>query len=91
MLRQFVNKGADEAAREYPDRMVGTLACPDTAAPPKRLRAREIVQLMWCSIGTCFLHSFADRKCAMNTWHVDQLREWSRKQRRHSVDQIISA
>jgi len=77
-LLTFVNAVADEVARKYPGRMVSTLAYSDTAAPPKTLRPRDNVQIMWCSIGTCFIHSFNDRRCPQNVWHINQLRQWAK-------------
>lgn len=77
-LLQFVNAVADEVAREYPDRMVSTLAYSDTALPPKNLRPRENVQIMWCSIGTCFIHAFDDRSCLQNDRFIEQLRQWAK-------------
>ena len=77
-LLQFVNAVADEVARKYPDRMVSTLAYSDTARPPKTLRPRDNVQIMWCSIGTCFIHRFDDRSCPQNSRLNDQLRQWAK-------------
>ena len=77
-LLQFVNAVADEVGREYPDRMISTLAYSDTAQPPKILRPRDNVQVMWCSIGTCFIHAYDDRSCRQNDWFNQQLRQWAR-------------
>jgi hypothetical protein len=77
-LLTFVNAVADEVAKEYPDRMIGTLAYSDTAPPPKTLRPRENVQIMWCSIGTCFVHAFDDQRCRQNVWFNGQLRQWAK-------------
>ena len=76
-LLTFVNTVADEVAREFPDRMVGTLAYSDTADPPKTLRPRDNVQIMWCSIGTCFIHAFDELGCQQNEWFNRQLLKWS--------------
>ena len=76
-LLTVVNAVADEVARKCPDRMVGTLAYSDTADPPKTLRPRDNVQIMWCSIGTCFIHAFDERGCQANEWFNRQLVRWS--------------
>lgn len=77
-LLQLVNTVADKVAQDFPDRFVATLAYSDTAGPPATLRPRENVQIMWCSISTCFLHGFADRTCPTNEWHIGQLRRWAK-------------
>ncbi|MEX0611736.1 MAG: DUF4838 domain-containing protein [Pirellulales bacterium] len=77
-LLEFVNQVADEVAREYPDRMVSTLAYSDTARSPKTLRPRDNVQISWCSIGTCFIHAFDDPSCPQNELHISQLRQWAK-------------
>ena len=77
-LLTFVNAVADVVAEKYPDRMVSTLAYSDTAAPPKTLRPRDNVQIMWCSISTCFVHAFDDRRCRTNDAHIKRLRQWAR-------------
>ena len=75
----LVNAVADKVARKFPDRMVGTLAYSDTADPPQTLKPRDNVQIMWCSIGTCFIHAFDDVSCPQNKWFISrQLRIWSR-------------
>ena len=77
-LLTLVNAVADEVARKYPDRMISTLAYSRTAAPPKTLRPRDNVQIMWCSISTCFVHAFDDRRCRTNDAHIKRLRQWAR-------------
>ena len=77
-LLTFVNQVAGEVARRHPDRMISTLAYSDTAAPPKTLLPRDNVQIMWCSIGTCFIHGFDDRNCRQNAWFDAQLQRWAR-------------
>ena len=76
-LLKFVNSVADQVAIDFPDRFVSTLAYSDTAGPPTTIRPRDNVQIMWCSIGTCFIHGFADRTCPTNAWHIEQLRRWA--------------
>ena len=77
-LLTFVNAVADEVARKYPGKLVGTLAYSDTAAPPKTLRPRDNVLIQWCSIGTCFLHRFNDPACRQNIWFLKQIRRWGK-------------
>ena len=75
----FVNAVADEVAREYPGRRVSTLAYSKTVMPPKTIRPRDNVQIMWCSITTCFLHPHSDETCPQNKWQIDTLRGWGAK------------
>ena len=78
-LIAFVNEVADVVAKEYPDRRVSTLAYSDTVVPPKTLRPRDNVQIMWCSITTCFVHRHSDTTCPQNKWQIDTLRGWGAK------------
>ena len=77
----FVNVVADEVARQYPDRMVSTLAYSDTAVAPRTLRPRDNVQIMWTSIGACFIHAFYDAGCHQNHWWDRHLRTWAERTR----------
>jgi len=73
----FVNAVADEVARKYLDRMVSALAYSDTAVAPQTLRPRDNVQIMWTSIGACFIHAFDDASCHQNDWWDRHLRTWA--------------
>lgn len=76
-LITFVNEVADEVHRQFPDRMVSTLAYSDTSHPPRTLQPRDNVQVMWCSIGACFIHALNDPMCPQNVGWNQQLRTWS--------------
>jgi len=78
-LLEFVNNVADEVAKEYPDRRVSTLAYSDTVVPPKTIRPRDNVQIMWCSIMTCFVHPHSDTNCPENKHQIETLRGWGAK------------
>ena len=73
----FVNVVADDVAAKYPNRFVSTLAYSDTVAPPRSIRPRDNVQIMWCSISTCFLHGHEDAACPANQWQLGFLRAWA--------------
>jgi hypothetical protein len=73
----LVNQVADAVARAHPDRMVGTLAYDYSAQPPKSLRPRDNVQIMWCATHACLIHELANPNCPLNTGQLEQLREWS--------------
>jgi hypothetical protein len=78
-LLAFVNEVAEVVEKEYPDRRVSTLAYSDTVVPPKTIRPRDNVQIMWCSITTCFLHPHSDTTCPANKLQIDTLRGWGAK------------
>ena len=76
-LLTLVNEVADEVARVHPDRLVGTLAYAYSAKPPKALRPRDNVQIMWCATHACLIHEFTDPTCPLNAGQLEQLRGWS--------------
>jgi len=74
----LVNAVADEVARKHPERMVGTLAYAFSAVPPKTLRPRDNVQIMWCATKACLIHPLDDPTCPLNAGQLSQLRGWSK-------------
>ena len=74
----LVNAVADEVTRKYPGRMVGTLAYAFSSKPPKNLRPRENVQIIWCGTRICLIHAMDDPKCPLNAAQLAELRQWSK-------------
>ncbi|MCH2130401.1 MAG: DUF4838 domain-containing protein [Pirellulaceae bacterium] len=72
----LVNSVADAVATEFPGRMVGTLAYAYTDMPPKHLRPRSNVQIVYCQ-NQCFIHALDDASCSRNTDQYNKLRSWS--------------
>jgi len=75
-LLTFVNAVADEVARKYPGKMVGTLAYAHTQKPPKKLKARPNVQIQIASINSCMIHRIDDPTCRRNVVFFKRLRRW---------------
>ena len=80
----FVNKVADEVAKECPGKMVSTLAYSDTCSPPNTIELRPNVQIWFSTIGTCFNHDLDDPTCRDSKKYIDNsvyssyLRKWNR-------------
>lgn len=72
---ELVNEAADAAAKEFPDKFVGTLAYQYTRKPPKNIKPRENVVIRFCSIECCFAHSFTE--CPTNADFMDDLNGWA--------------
>ncbi len=56
---QLVNRVAEAVEREFPDKLVETLAYQWSRRPPKHLRPRPNVVIRLCSIECCFSHPMA--------------------------------
>ena len=76
-LLEAVNQVADEVARKYPDRLVGTFAYAYSEQPPRVLRPRPNVQIMYCQ-DQCFIHAIDDPACARNVDQYNKMKEWSK-------------
>ncbi|MBL7140191.1 MAG: DUF4838 domain-containing protein [Planctomycetes bacterium] len=74
-LIHFVNAIADDIAKDYPDKVISTLAYQYTRKPPKHAKPRPNVCVRLCSIECCFAHPLAE--CAMNASFVDDIRAWN--------------
>jgi len=72
----LVNIVADEVARKYPGRMVGTLSYAYTKVPPNTLGPRPNVQILYCQ-NQCFIHSLDDPSCTQNVDQYNKMRAWS--------------
>jgi len=56
---QLVNRVAESVEKEFPDKIVETLAYQWTRRPPKTIRPRPNVVIRLCSIECCFSHPLA--------------------------------
>ncbi len=77
-MLEFVNRIADEVAKQYPKTLIHTLAYEYTQQVPKddSLRARDNVIVQLCSINCCFNHSIeTDRQ--KNEIFEEDLKAWS--------------
>jgi hypothetical protein len=86
-LLHFVNRIAEEIEKDYPDKLIDTLAYQYTRKPPKYIRPRNNVIVRLCSIECCFSHPleecdeicyrFADKVYKESSFAED-LKEWGK-------------
>jgi hypothetical protein len=75
-LIAFVNAIGDDIAKDYPDKIIDTLAYQWGRKPPKTIRPSPNVCVRLCSIECCFAHSLAE--CDKNRSFVEDIRGWHR-------------
>ena len=75
---QLVNYVAEAVEKEFPDRIVETLAYQWTRKPPKTIRPRPNVVIMLCSIECCFSHSFTACNNALNKAFCSDVQAWAK-------------
>ena len=78
-LLQLVNRVAEAAERQFPDKIVETLAYQWSRQPPKTLRPRRNVVIRLCDIECCFAHPLASGCTPQNKAFVDDLQAWGRR------------
>ncbi len=71
----FVNQVAAAVEKEFPDKLIGTLAYQYTRKPTKSERPRANVVIRLCSIEACFAHDFLS--CPENASFVEDLQGWA--------------
>jgi hypothetical protein len=76
-LITFINKVADEVAKQYPDVLVGTLAYGWSVKPPKTLKCRPNVQIQLC-YRSCLNHPIDDPNCPDNAEFCKELNGWGK-------------
>jgi len=75
-LLRFVNAVAAEVEKQYPDKLIDTLAYWYTEDPPTKVRPRPNVRIRLCPIGACESHPY--EKCPRNAYFMRNLRNWSK-------------
>jgi hypothetical protein len=75
-LIAFVNAIADDVAKDYPDRIIDTLAYQWSRKPPKTVRPRPNVCVRLCSIECCFSHPLD--ACDADKTFVDDIKGWNK-------------
>lgn len=73
----FVNQVAEEVEKEFPDKLIGTLAYQYTRSAPATIKPRENVVVRFCSIECCFSHDFDT--CPENKSFMKDLTTWSKR------------
>lgn len=77
-ILHLVNRAAEAAEREFPDKIVETLAYQWTRKAPASMRPRRNVVIRLCDIECCFAHPLASGCNDRNTAFVDDLRAWAK-------------
>jgi len=77
-LLHLVNRVAEAAERQFPDKIVETLAYQWSRQPPRSMRPRPNVVVRLCGIECCFSHPLAQGCCATNRAFVADLQAWAR-------------
>lgn len=75
---QLVNRVAEAVEKEFPDKIVETLAYQWSERPPKRLRPRSNVVVRICSGGCCFAHPMATCDYEGTRTFCANLEAWSK-------------
>ena len=75
---QLVNRVALAVEREFPDRVVETLAYQWTRKAPKTMRPRPNVVIRLCNIECCFSHPLASGCSTKNDAFVADLQAWAK-------------
>jgi hypothetical protein len=75
---RFVNAIAERTAKEFPDKLVATLAYHYTEAPPRAPMAlHPNVRVQMCPIATCQIHPFEACGSPQNARFLERFRGWS--------------
>lgn len=75
----LVNQVAKAAAKEFPDKLVDTLAYQYTRKAPRTMRPEPNVIVRLCSIECCFSHPFETCDSKENKDFVKDVQEWATK------------
>ncbi|HZT30682.1 MAG TPA: DUF4838 domain-containing protein [Bryobacteraceae bacterium] len=75
-LLRFVNALAAEVGKQYPDKLIDTLAYWYTENPPLHVRPRPNVRIRLCPIGVCDAHPY--EKCPRSAYFMRNLEAWSK-------------
>jgi len=74
---QLVNRVAEAVEKEFPDKVVETLAYQWTRRPPRNLRPRPNVIIRLCSIECCFAHPLATCSSEANRRFREDVQGWA--------------
>jgi len=75
---QMVNRVAEAVEKEFPGKIISTLAYQWTRKPPLTIRPRDNVVIRLSSIECCFTHSFRNCDSMENRLFAEDIRAWSR-------------
>jgi hypothetical protein len=74
----LVNRVAEAVEKEFPDKVVETLAYLGARRPPKQMRPRPNVIIRLCSIECCFAHPLATCDHPLNKMFREDLEGWAK-------------
>ena len=77
-LLTFVNAVAEAVEKEFPDKLIDTLAYQYSRKPPKTVRPRKNVRVRLCSFECCFSHPLDSPTCEKNKGFREDLVAWSK-------------
>ena len=75
-LLRYVNAVAEAVEKQYPEKLIDTLAYFYSESPPSKTRPRANVRIRMCPIGACNAHPY--EKCPHNAYILKNLKAWSR-------------
>jgi hypothetical protein len=75
-LLRYVNAVAEAVEKQYPQKLIDTLAYFYSESPPSKTRPRANVRIRMCPIGACNAHPY--EKCPHNAYIMKNLKAWSR-------------
>jgi hypothetical protein len=75
---QLANRVAEGVAKEFPDRIIQTLAYSWSRKPPKHMRPHPNVVIMLCSIECCFSHPLNTCQTDLNQAFCKDIEEWAK-------------
>jgi hypothetical protein len=73
----FVNQIGEAVEKDFPDKLVDTLAYQFTEAPPANIRPRKNVRVRLCPIAVCEAHPYEKCDYKHNVAFVKRLAKWS--------------
>src|SRR5438046_4354158 len=74
----FVNQVAEAVEKDYPDKLIDTLAYQFTEAPPNGIKPRGNVRVRLCPIDCCEAHPYEQCSTPANRAFVARLHDWSK-------------
>ncbi len=72
----FVNQIAQAIEKEYPDKLIDTLAYQFTEAPPTNIKPRDNVRIRLCPLSSCQTHPYEQCTHENNKKFVERLKGW---------------
>ncbi len=78
VLLYFINAIAEEVVKQYPDKLIDTIAYQYTEEPPKYIKPLQNVRIRICPISCCEAHPYEQCNYGPTRLFVDRLKRWSK-------------